>query len=98
MKKVVLFGKEYCIKYSIKQFFIYESLTGKRFEGITLLDDYMLFYCNILANNPSCLIDFKQFVEAVELDSSLYNSFSELLLQWAKVNGEVKNEYEKKKS
>ena len=96
MKTVVLFGIEYSIKYSIRQFFIFEHLTKQRFEGKTLLNDYMLFYCNILANNPACLIDFKQFLEAVELDKSLYATFSELMLQWANVNGQF--EGEKKKS
>ena len=97
MKTVVLFGVEYCIKYSIRQFFVFEGLAGRKFEGVTLLDDYLLFYSNLIANNESFDLDFDTFIDAVELDKSLLVSFSKLMLQWAKVNGQYTGEDEKKK-
>ena len=97
MKTVVLFGVEYCIKYSIRQFFVFEGLAGRKFEGVTLLDDYLLFYSNLIANNESFDLDFDTFIDAVELDKSLLVSFSKLMLQWAKVNGQDIGEDEKKK-
>ena len=97
MKTVVLFGVEYCIKYSIRQFFVFEGLAGRKFEGVTLLDDYLLFYSNLIANNESFDLDFDTFIDAVELDKSLLVSFSKLMLQWAKVNGQYIGEDDKKK-
>ena len=98
MKQVVLSGIEYCIKYSIRQFFIFEGLAGRKFEGVTLLGDYLLFYSNLIANNESFDLDFDTFISAVELDQSTLVSFSELMLQWVKINGQYKSEVEKKKS
>ena len=98
MKTVVVSGIAYSIKYSIRQFFVFEGLAGRKFEGKTLLDDYLLFYSNLIANNESFDLDFDAFVSAVELDQSILGSFSELMLQWVKVDGQYKSEDEKKKS
>lgn len=97
MKKVVLFGMEYYIKYSIRQFFVFEELTGRRFSSKTFLDDYMLFYCNLVANNESFNLDVKQFLDAIDLDVSLYAEFTEMMLQWTRVHCQFKEDVEKKK-
>lgn len=91
MRKVVLSGIEYSIKYSIRQFFVFEGLAQKRYEGKTLSEDYLLFYSNLIANNKEFTLGLDAFIEALKLDESPYTIFSEFLMQWSRVNAQFQN-------
>ena len=35
------------------------------------MDNYLFFYCMILANNPDCLLEWDDFIDAMDNDASL---------------------------
>lgn len=51
MNTIKINGEEYVIKYTIRALFMMEQITGKPFKINTLLDNYIFFYCMLLANN-----------------------------------------------
>lgn len=71
MKKVSINGTEYNVKYTIRALFYFERITGKAFEIKTLQDNYILFYCMILANNPDNILEWEDFLDAVDNDPKL---------------------------
>ena len=70
--------KNYTIKYTIRALFIFEQITGKSFEIKTLLDNYIFFYCMILANNEEPL-DWDEFIDAIDNDANLMNQLSKII-------------------
>lgn len=76
--------KKYTVKYTIRALFIFEQITGKPFEVKTLLDNYILFYSMILANNPDNIIEWDEFVDALDNDKKLIEQLNKLMIQQEK--------------
>lgn len=82
MKIITIKKQEYVLKYTLRAFFIFENLTGKQFEFGRMLDEYLLFYSVLLANNKDTfLMSFDEFVEACDSDPSLFVSFKEFFVK-----------------
>ena len=74
-----ILGKNYELKYGLRAQFIFEGITNKSFEIKTTMDQYILFYCCILAvpgqdlefdefidwcdDNPDALLEFSEYIE-----------------------------------
>ena len=69
---ITIKGNQYKIKYTIRALFIFEQITGKSFNIVTLFDNYLFFYCLILANNPDKALDFDDYLDAVDSDKELF--------------------------
>ncbi|MFR3100803.1 MAG: hypothetical protein ACLTNJ_09325 [Parabacteroides distasonis] len=82
MKTITIKKRDYILKYTLRAFFIFENLTGKQFEFGRMLDEYLLFYSVLLANNKDTfLMSFDEFVEACDFDPSLFASFKEFFVK-----------------
>lgn len=82
MKTITIKKQGYVLKYTLRAFFIFENLTGKQFEFGRMIDEYLLFYSVLLANNKdSFLMSFDEFVEACDSDPSLFVSFKEFFIK-----------------
>ena len=79
MKTITINGKEYKIKYTIRALFIFERIMDRPFEVKTLLDNYMFFYCMILANNPDDALAWDDFIDALDEDPALYQAISDVV-------------------
>lgn len=78
--------KDYKVKYTIRALFIFEQITGKPFEMKTLLDNYVLFYSMILANNPDDILSWDDFIEALDNDKKLIEQLNGVLIEQDKKN------------
>lgn len=76
--------KQYKVKYTIRALFIYEQITGKPFNIVTLFDNYLFFYCLILANNPDNVLDFNDYLDAIDSDKELYTELSKVVESYQK--------------
>ena len=76
--------KQYKVKYTIRALFIYEQITGKPFNIVTLFDNYLFFYCLILANNPDNVLDFNDYLDAIDSDKDLYTQLSKVVESYQK--------------
>lgn len=85
MKKIKINGTEYALKYTIRALFIFEQITGKSFRIETVLDNYIFFYSIILANNPDKVLQWDDYLDALDNDPSLFERISEAVATLAKV-------------
>ncbi len=76
MKTIKINDKEYKVKYTIRALFYWEQITGKPFAINTLLDNYLFFYCMILANNPDNVLEWDQFLNAIDNDPTLFSQIN----------------------
>lgn len=82
MKTITIQKKKYILKYTLRAFFIFENLTGRQFAFGRMLDEYLLFYSILLANNKDTfLMPFDEFIEACESDPALFLSFKEFFVK-----------------
>lgn len=92
--------KQYKVKYTIRALFIYEQITGKPFNIVTLFDNYLFFYCLILANNPDNVLDFNDYLDAIDSDKELYTQLSKVVESYQKqdelIADEDDGDYKKK--
>lgn len=70
---------DYKLKYTLRALFIYEQITGKAFKMETITDEYIFFYCILLANNPDMNLTFEELIEAIDEDMNIILEFQSFL-------------------
>lgn len=73
--------KKYTVKYTIRALFIFEQITGKAFEIKTLLDNYVFFYSMIVANNPDSVLEWDDFIDALDNDKKLLAQLNKFMTE-----------------
>lgn len=81
---ITINGNQYKVKYTIRALFIFEQITGKAFEIKTLLDNYVFFYSMLLANNPDKILDWDEFIDALDNDKELIAQLTKLVDDYQK--------------
>lgn len=97
MKTISINGKEFTLKYSLRAFFIFENLSGYPFQFGKMIDEFLLFYSFLLANNESFTMEFDEFIDSCENDLTLFNQFKALLLDEIKLRSQSAGNDVKKK-
>ena len=93
MKTISLNGKEFILKYTLRAFFVFESISGYPFQFGKMLDEFLLFYSFLLAANQE---SFK--MELCENDLTLFGQFKEFILDEIKLRSQMAgNDVKKKK-
>lgn len=83
---ITINDKEYKVKYTIRALFIFEQITKRPFEIKTTLDNYLFFYSMILANNPDNLLDWDEFIDAMDNDITLIGQLNNIIADAQKKN------------
>lgn len=81
MKKITINNTQYLLKYTIRALFVFENIAGHSYMPGKLIDDYLLFYSMLLANNESFSMPFDEFIAQCDNDYSLFDEFKALLLE-----------------
>lgn len=84
MKTVVLQGIELKLEYNLRSLFIYEEIAGKPYTGEKTVENYMLMYAMLLANNEAFSLSFDEFINECDADLGLYQVFVEVLTEQGK--------------
>lgn len=79
MKEIEINGKNYKLKYTIRSLFIFEQITGKSFKIENMLDNYVFFYSMILANNPDDILNWDEYLNAMDEDPTLFKRMSDII-------------------
>ena len=79
MNTIKINGEEYVIKYTIRALFMMEQITGKPFKINTLLDNYIFFYCMLLANNKDKVLDWESYHDALDSDTTIFSQMTEIV-------------------
>lgn len=96
---ITINNKDYKVKYTIRALFIFEQITKKPFEIRTTMDNYLFFYCMLLANNPDTPLEWDDFLDAMDNDSTLIMQLNQVIMASQKKNelfNEVTENGEKK--
>ena len=97
MKTITINGEDYKVKYTIRALFLMEQITGKPFEIKTLLDNYLFFYCMILANNKDKekILGWDEFIDALDNDKELMKQLTDIQIEEQKKNELLADDKEK---
>lgn len=97
MKTITINGVDYKVKYTIRALFLMEQITGKPFSITTLLDNYLFFYCMILANNKDKekILGWDEFIDALDNDKELMKQLTDIQLEEQKKNELLADDKEK---
>ena len=68
---IIINGKEYKVKYTIRGLFLWEQIMNRPFEVKNMLDTYTLYYAMLLANNGDDAPDWNDFLNALDDDPTL---------------------------
>ena len=98
MKEIEINGKNYKLKYTIRSLFIWEQITGKSFKIEKMLDNYLFFYSMILANNPDEILEWDDYLNAMDEDPTLLKRMSDIIEEQQKKDNLFTNEEKDKKS
>lgn len=79
MKQIEINGKTYNLKYTVRSLFLFESIAKKPFKLECLLDTYLFYYSMILANNPDNVLDWDEYLDAMDADPQLFKKMSEII-------------------
>ena len=84
MKTIVVQGIELKLAYNLRSLFIYEEIAGKPYTGERTVENYMLMYAMLIANNEGFSLTFEEFINECDADMGLYQSFVEVLTEQGK--------------
>lgn len=79
MKTININGKDYRVKYTIRALFIFEQITGKAFKLETMLDSYIFYYSMILANNKDQVLQWDEFLDALDENPKLLQDMEKVM-------------------
>lgn len=79
MNTIKINSEDYVIKYTIRALFMWEQITGKPFKIVTLLDNYIFFYCMIIANNKDKVLEWDDYLDALDNDTTLFSQMTEIV-------------------
>ena len=79
MKTININGKDYKVKYTIRALFIFEQITGKAFKLETMLDSYIFYYSMILANNKDQVLQWDEFLDAIDENPKLLQEMEKVM-------------------
>lgn len=79
MKTITINGKEYRIRQTVRALFLWEQIAGKAFEIKTTMDNYLYYYCLILAADPDTSLTWDDFIDAIDADPSILIQMTRIL-------------------
>ena len=72
MKEVTINGATYGLEYNLRSLFIYEEIAGHPYKGDKTIDNYMLMYAMLQANNKDFSLSFDGSVPGYKLQSLIF--------------------------
>lgn len=79
---ITINNNEYKVKITLRAMLIFEQITKRPFNPSSMLDEYVYFYCILLANNPDMNMDFNKFMDALDDNPSIINQYKNILEEY----------------
>lgn len=80
MATIKINNKDYKIKQTIRAIFLWEQISERNFDVKTTLDNYLYFYCILMANNPEFLT-WDEFLDALDDDPTILIQISKVMAE-----------------
>lgn len=75
MKKITINSIEYILRNVLRNFFVYEEIKGAPFAFGKLVDEYLLFYSTLIANNETFSMQFSDFIDVCDANPQLFADY-----------------------
>lgn len=85
-------GTEIKLKYTLRALFAFEQITQKTFKLESLIDQYIFYYCLVIAANPDINLSFDDFIDELDNNPNLIIEFNQFLSDEAKKQNTFANE------
>lgn len=70
-------GKEYSLRYTIRNMIMYEEIAGVPFNPSKTLNVLLFVFCVLVCNNPDFRLGLNEFVDACDEDPSIFRAYSD---------------------
>lgn len=80
---MIINNKEIKLKVTLRAQFIYEEITGKAFEIKNSFEQYLYFYCLVLANNPDVNMTFENFLDYLDENPEAISELNKVMEVYA---------------
>lgn len=84
MRTVTINGTECKLAYNLRSLFIYEEIAGHPYKGDKTIDNYMLMYAMLQANNKDFSLSFEDLIDACDEDMGIFQVFVEVVEAYSK--------------
>ena len=81
MNKIKIDKKQYTLKYTLRALFIYEKITGESFKFGLLINEYMLMYSTLIANNEDFEVSFDELIDVCDKDKTIFEKYKKWLIK-----------------
>jgi len=82
--EITINGKAYNVRYTLRAMMMWEAITKKRFEIVTITDQWLYYFTLLLASNPGMEMDFEEFVDACDDEPAILVTMGEFINAEAK--------------
>ena len=84
MKTVVINGKEWKLAYNLRSLFVFEEIAGHPYKGEKTMENYLLLFSMLQANNDEFVMTFDELIDACDEDMNIFGEFVAVLDDYAK--------------
>lgn len=84
--EITIKNRTITLKNKMRALLIYEQIANKAFNPITITDMMLYFYSVILANEPDIDMTFSEFLDILDEQENLFETFNKWLLSINKKN------------
>lgn len=91
MKTITINGVQYILKNVLRNFFVYEEIKGAPFAFGKLVDEYLLFYATLIANNESFSMSFSDFIDLCDNDAKLFAEYKSFVVSELEKQAQIAN-------
>lgn len=83
-KEVEINGRRLRMAYNLRTLFVYEEIAGKPYTGLVSIENYLLMYAMLIANNKDLDMEFEELIDACDKDMGLFATFTEVIEEQAR--------------
>ena len=77
--EITIKEQTYKLKYTLRALFIFEEITGKLFNIKTITDEYIFFYCLLLANNKEMNLTFDDLISEIDDSPEIMQQYQDYM-------------------
>lgn len=84
MRTVAINGVVYKLAYNLRSLFIFEEITGHPYKGEKTMENYLLLFAMLQANNEEFAMSFDELINACDEDMAIFGEFVAVLDDYGK--------------
>ena len=84
MRTVTINGAVYKLACNLRSLFVFEEIAGHPYKGEKTMENYLLLFSMLQANNDEFVMTFDELIDACDEDMNIFGEFVAVLDDYAK--------------